>query len=119
MCRLQIGAFAVRANAEACLKKAQAAGFKDAFIVEPAGGSSLTPPAPAPAPEPKPAPAPTLKVGSKVKVKAGAKDYNGTQLASFVYTRTYDVIQISGDRVVIGQGGQVTAAVRAKDLTLV
>jgi len=29
------------------------------------------------------------------------------------------VIQISGDRVVIGQGGQVTAAVRLKDLTLV
>lgn len=116
--RVQIGAFAVRANAEACLKKAQAAGFKDAFIVEPAGGSSLTPPAPAPAPEPKPAPAPTptLKVGSKVKVKAGAKDYNGVQLASFVYGRTYDVIQISGDRVVIGQGGQVTAAVRKKDL---
>ena len=117
--RVQIGAYAVKANAEAALKKARAAGFKDAFIVEPAGGSSLTPPAPAPAPKPAPAPTPTLKVGSKVKVKAGAKDYHGTQLASFVYGRTYDVIQISGDRVVIGQGGQVTAAVRAKDLILV
>lgn len=72
-------------------------------------------------PEPKhaPKPEPSLKVGSKVRVKKGAKDYNGVQLASFVYGRTYDVIQISGDRVVIGQGGQVTAAVRAKDLILV
>lgn len=32
--RVQIGAFRVRANAERCLKKAQAAGFKDAFITE-------------------------------------------------------------------------------------
>lgn len=93
--RVQIGAFAVRANAEATLKKAQAAGFKDAFIVEPAGGSS---PAPVPVPEPKhaPAPTPTIKIGSKVKIKKGAKDYNGTQLASFVYSTVYDVIQISG-----------------------
>jgi len=116
--RVQIGAFAVRANAEACLKKAQAAGFKDAFIVEPAGGSS---PAPVPVPEPKhaPKPEPSLKVGSKVRVKKGAKDYNGTQLASFVYSTVYDVIQISGDRVVIGLGKAVTAAVHKKDLILV
>lgn len=116
--RVQIGAFAVRANAEATLKKAQAAGFKDAFIVEPAGGSS---PAPVPVPEPKhaPAPTPTIKIGSKVKIKKGAKDYNGTQLASFVYSTVYDVIQISGDRVVIGLGKAVTAAVHKKDLILV
>ncbi len=62
---------------------------------------------------------PSLKVGSKVRVKKGAKDYNGVQLASFVYGRTYDVIQVSGDRVVIGEGKAVTAAVRLKDLTLV
>lgn len=119
--RVQIGAFAVRANAEACLKKAQAAGFKDAFIVggTPAAVAPAPKPAPAPATTPAPKPTPAIRVGSKVKVKAGAKDYNGVQLASFVYGRTYDVIQISGDRVVIGQGGQVTAAVRLKDLTLV
>jgi len=54
-----------------------------------------------------------------VKVKAGAKDYNGTQLASFVYARTYNVIQVSGDRVVIGEGKVVTAAVKMKDLVVV
>ena len=32
--RVQIGAYSVRSNAEAQLKKAQAAGFKDAFITE-------------------------------------------------------------------------------------
>lgn len=59
-------------------------------------------------------------VGDKVKVNYGAKTYNGGSLALFVYTNVYEVMQAgSGDRedyIVIGQGGQVTAAVRAKDL---
>lgn len=65
----------------------------------------------------------TLKfaVGDKVKVNYGAKTYNGGSLALFVYTNVYEVMQAgSGDRedyIVIGQGGQVTAAVRAEDLT--
>lgn len=119
--RVQIGAYAVKANAEACLARAVSAGFKDAFITATgtAAASASTPkPTPAPAPAPKPA-APAINVGSKVKVRKGAKDYNGKTLASFVYTRTYDVIQVSGDRVVIGQGKAVTAAVRLKDLALV
>ena len=116
--RVQIGAFGIKANAVACMERAKAAGFKDAFIVASGGGVAPTP-APKPAPAPKLAPAPTIKVGSKVRVKSGAKDYNGVQLASFVYGRAYDVIQITGDRVVIGQGKTVTAAVRLKDLTLV
>ena len=118
--RVQVGAYAVKANAEAALKKARAAGFKDAFIT--ATGAAVAPapkPAPTPKPTPKPTLSPTIKVGSRVRVKQGVKDYNGVQLASFVYARIYSVIQLSGDRVVIGQGGQVTAAVRAKDLILV
>ena len=59
-------------------------------------------------------------VGDKVKVNYGAKTYNGGLLALFVYTNVYEVMQVgSGDRedyIVIGQGGQITAAVRAKDL---
>ena len=59
-------------------------------------------------------------VGGKVKVNYGAKTYNGGSLALFVYTNVYEVMQAgSGDRedyIVIGQGGQVTAAVKAKDL---
>lgn len=59
-------------------------------------------------------------VGDKVKVNYGAKTYNGGSLALFVYTNVYEVMQAgSGDRedyIVIGQGGRVTAAVRAEDL---
>lgn len=61
----------------------------------------------------------TLAIGAKVKVNAGAKTYTGGGLASFVYKRTYDVISINGDRVVIGIGKAVTAAVNKKDLTVV
>ena len=61
----------------------------------------------------------TLAVGAKVKVNAGAKTYTGGSLASFVYKNTYEVIQINGDRVVIGLNGAVTAAVKSSDLTVV
>lgn len=60
----------------------------------------------------------TIAVGSKVRVNNGAKTYTGGNLASYVYSTVYEVIQVSGDRVVIGQNGVVTAAVNAKDLTL-
>lgn len=59
-------------------------------------------------------------VGDKVKVNYGAKTYNGGSLALFVYTNVYEVMQAgSGDRedyIVIGQGGEITAAVKAEDL---
>lgn len=61
----------------------------------------------------------TLAAGAKVKVNAGAKSYTGARLASFVYKNTYEVISISGDRVVIGVGRAITAAVNKKDLTVV
>lgn len=59
-------------------------------------------------------------VGDKVKVNYGAKTYSGGSLALFVYTNVYEVMQVgSGDRkdyIVIGQNGEITAAVRAEDL---
>lgn len=58
----------------------------------------------------------SIKKGDKVKVKSGAKTYDGKSLASFVYSTTYDVLQVSGDRVVIGLGSAVTAAVKSSDL---
>lgn len=57
--------------------------------------------------------------GSTVKVKKGAKTYTGGSLASFVYSGTYTVMQVSGARVVIGKNGVVTAAINIKDLALV
>lgn len=106
--RVQIGTYSEKANAEACMKKAKAAGF-EAFIVEAST---------APAPTPTPAP-PQIKAGSVVRLKEGAKTYTGGVLASFVYARDHTVKEVSGDRVVITYGGAVVAAVKLADLTLV
>ena len=57
-----------------------------------------------------------IKKGDKVKVKQGAKTYTGGSLASFVYSTTYDVIEVNGDRVVIGKGKTVTAAIHKNNL---
>lgn len=63
-----------------------------------------------------------FKKGDKVKVKSGARTYNGaTTLQSWCYGYTFDVIQVGGsglssDRIVIGIGSAVTAAMHAKDL---
>lgn len=62
------------------------------------------------------APAVTIKVGDKVRVKQGAKDYNGNSLASFVYQTVYTVQELSGKRAVIGLNGVVTAAVNTDNL---
>lgn len=61
----------------------------------------------------------SIKVGDTVKVKSGAKTYNGGALAVFVYTQKYKVMELKGDRAVIGQRGQVTAAINKADLTAV
>lgn len=105
--KVQTGAFSVRANAEKLAAELKSKGFAT-YITTNAG---------APAGSDKPA-APAIKVGSKVRVKAGAKTYTGGSLSSFVYSTTYDVIEIKGDRVVIGLGSAVTAAVKLADLTL-
>jgi len=63
--------------------------------------------------------APAVVKGSTVKVNKGAKTYTGGSLAAFVYSNTYTVMEIKNDRVVIGKGGAVTAAVNIKDLTVV
>ena len=52
--------------------------------------------------------------GSKVKF-IGTKSYSGIKLASWTKGDTFDVIEVSGDRVVIGKGTAVTAAVNMKD----
>lgn len=57
-----------------------------------------------------------LNVGDTVTVKSGATDYNGKKLASFVYKQKYTVMQIKGDRVVIGQKDVITAAINKKYL---
>ena len=61
-----------------------------------------------------------IMVGDKVRVKAGALSFSGKKLATFVYTAVFDVIQVGingyPDYIVIGIGGDVTAAMHADDL---
>ncbi|MCX4355337.1 MAG: N-acetylmuramoyl-L-alanine amidase [Oscillospiraceae bacterium] len=59
-----------------------------------------------------------IKVGSTVKLRSGANDYNGGKLAAFVYTRPHIVSELKGDRAVITFRGVVVAAVKTSDLTL-
>ena len=59
----------------------------------------------------------TIKKGDKVKVNKGAKDYNGTSIASFVYSGTYTVDELKGNRAVLDKKG-ICTAFNVKDLTL-
>ena len=71
---------------------------------------------PVPDVKPTPAPAAAIKKGDTVKLKAGAKQYNGKGLASFVYKRKHKVKEVVADRAVITYGGITVAAVNVADL---
>ena len=104
--RVQTGAFKNRQNAVNLANKLKKAGYDVYITIKTSSPSSTT----------KPKPQQGIKVGDKVRVKKGAKTYDGKSLASFVYNTVYDVIQVNGDRVVIGLGKAVTAAMHVKDL---
>ena len=57
-----------------------------------------------------------LKVGDRVRVKQGAAPWNGGKLASWVYNDTFDLMELKGERAVIGKGGAVTTAINVKNL---
>lgn len=104
--KVQTGAFKNRQYADNLANKLKKAGY-DVYITTKAGS---------PASATKPEPQQGIKVGDKVRVKKGAKTYTGGNLASFVYNTVYDVIQVNGNRVVIGLGKAVTAAMHVDDL---
>lgn len=58
---------------------------------------------------------PIIKEGSKVRVRSGARDYNGAALASFVYTRVYTIQQLNGKRAVLKE---IQTAVNTDNLYL-
>lgn len=103
--RVQIGAWGVRANAEAQLAEAKAKGFTEAFIQTVQAGQKS-----------EPAPVTQIKEGDRVRLKAGAKSYTGKGLATFVYTRDHIVDELIGARAVISYEGNVVAAVNVADL---
>lgn len=62
----------------------------------------------------------TFKKGDKVKVKNGAVVYGTNQkFSDFVYKTIFQIMEISGSRVVIGVNGQVTSAIDKKYLSKV
>jgi hypothetical protein len=109
--RVQVGAFSEKKLAEAQAAQVKLKGFN--AIVTVTGGTVVSSGDSTPAVTDK-----TIKVGSKVRVRNGAKTYDGGSLASFVYNTTYDVQEINGTRVVIGLKGTVTAAMKISDLIL-
>ena len=100
--KIRVGPFENKAEAEVVVKKLQAAGFAS-LVVKSEVNADVE----------------TLSHGSTVRVKKGAKTYEGTTLANFVYNRDHTVKSIVGDRVVITYNGIVVAAVRKEDLMLV
>ena len=56
----------------------------------------------------------TITKGSRVRF-TGTKSYSGIHLASWVHNSVFTVIEISGDRVVIGKGTAIVSAVNMKD----
>lgn len=60
-----------------------------------------------------------LTEGDTVRLKTGAKYYDGKTPQAFVYKRNHKVKSISGDRVVITFSGIVVGAVKASDLTVI
>lgn len=138
--RVQVGAFANKANAVKLQAKVKAAGFSTYLVqadglykiqvgafaekenaekllakVQAAGfGAFITTKSGrgvASDPEPE-----VIKAGDAVKIKAGAPTYNGSPLAQFVYNRVHTVEQITGDRAVVSFTGVIVAAVHVSDL---
>lgn len=74
-------------------------------------------PAPTPSPVPPTPPVPTpnagFVVGEKVRVSVKV-DYTGRSLGTD--DNPYEVMQVSGDRIVVGRNGAVTAAINAVNL---
>lgn len=64
----------------------------------------------------------TIKKGTVVKIKTGAKYYNGASIPDWVIAKQWIVLQVDGDRVVIDKStdgeNSICSAVNAKDLTV-
>ena len=138
--RVQLGAFAVKENAERLLNQLRAVA-SDAFIVQvdglykvQVGAFSVKANAERLAEKLKnqgyqtyittasgkvSTVTVTIDEGDTVRLKEDAKDYDGHSLAGFVYKRNHVVKQLDGDRAVLTYGGDIVCAARVSDLILV
>ena len=60
----------------------------------------------------------TIRVGDKVKIKPGAKEYCGMTLSKFVYSRIFEVFEVRGDRAFLKEGNDIIASMHLSDLVL-
>lgn len=102
--KVQVGAYGQKANADAMMAKLKAAGY-DAFITTNSGTPQAS------------TPTASIKVGSKVKVKPGARTYTGGSVASWVYNNVYVVDELKGDRAVLDEKG-ICTPFKVSDLIL-
>lgn len=147
--RVQVGAYSVKANADAQLAKVKAAGF-DTYMIQVDGlykiqvgaykekanadamlnrvkaagfDAFITTKSGSPASSGGSAAPAAIKAGSRVKLKSGAKTYTGGSIAGFVYNDTWIVSEVVGSRAVIdknvGGTNSICTPVNVKDLTLV
>lgn len=105
--RVQTGAYSVKANAEKTMASLKSKGF-DAFITTESGTAAST------------SEVTTFNIGNKVKLASGAPSYGTSkQFASWVYSSTLYLRELSGNRAVIStlKTGAITGAVDKKYLT--
>lgn len=95
--KVQVGAYSVKSNADVMAAKLKAKGF-DVYITT-EGGTAVSS---------NPTSNKKIIIGSRVKVKSGAKTYTGGNVASFVYNNVYTVDQLKGDRAVLDSKGICT-----------
>lgn len=104
--KVQLGAYANRDNAEKMQKEVIAAGLPAIITDDQSSGSAAQT-------------ASSIAVGSRVKLKYGAKTFTGGRLSPYTYNRVYTVSQLNGKRAVISYGKTVIAAVNTDDLICV
>ena len=105
MYKVQTGAFRNKTYAQNLVTKIKAAGY-DAFITTKSGKSVSSTTTSTPK---------TIKVGDFVKV-TNPITYDGKKFR--VYHEKYEVMEVKGDRIVIGVKGVVGGAFKASSLTL-
>lgn len=101
--KVQCGAFASKARAEALAAELEKDGYGTYITTR--SGAAVKFDAP-------------IKRGDKVKIKKGAKSYDGVKMSRYIYTKTYTVDQLKGDRALLDATGLCTAF-NIKDLTRV
>lgn len=91
--KVQVGAFKNKSGAENLLAKLKADGYEGIIVTK--GDAPKT--------------TPTITEGSRVKIKPGAKSYEGASMANYVYNNVYTVDELKGDRAVLDKNGLRTA----------